>query len=167
MIGIETRRRVASIARAALENEAEILTADARGTAMPRAHTVLLFDVLHLMPAADQEALLAALVTSLEAGGVLVIRDADASAGWRFAAVRIGNRLKAFAIGRWRQDFHFRSSADWLACFSKLGLSADVHPMGAGTPFGNVLFRVTAKEAALHAPAPAAPAPTSRRAPVA
>jgi SAM-dependent methyltransferase len=142
LIGIETRPRVASIAREALGDEAEILTLDARGAEMPRADVVLLFDVLHLMSAADQESLLASLVRTLEPGGAIVIREADASAGWRFATVRLGNRLKALAIGRWRQTFHFRSAAGWLACFERLGLRAELRPMGKGTPFGNVLFRV-------------------------
>jgi SAM-dependent methyltransferase len=143
MIGIETRPRVAAIARAALGGEAEILTADAREAGLARADVVLLFDVLHLMGSADQDALLSSVATSLEPGGVIVIREADAAAGWRFAAVRVGNRLKALAIGRWRQEFHFRSASEWLACFARLGLRAEVRPMGSGTPFGNVLFRVT------------------------
>ena len=161
MVGIETRERVAAIARAALEGEAEIVSADARTTPLPRAHAVLLFDVLHLMPTRDQESLLASLLASLDDGGVIVIREADAGAGWRFTAVRIGNRVKALAIGRWRQTFHFRSAAEWRDCLVRLGMRVETQPMGKGTPFGNVLFKVTK---ANH-PAPAGPAPTSPRAP--
>jgi uncharacterized protein (DUF2062 family)/SAM-dependent methyltransferase len=161
MVGIETRPRVASIAAAALQGDAEIVAADARSAAMPRAHVVLLFDVLHLMPAGDQETLLRALAASLEEGGTLVVREADASAGWRFAAIRAGNALKALAIGRWRQTFHFRSGAEWLACFARLGLHADIQPMGQGTPFANVLFRVTPLAAGA-----GDAAPTSRRGPL-
>ena len=144
MVGLEMRPRVARIARTALGDEAEILTVDARSSSMPKAHAVLLFDVLHMMAADEQESLLASLAASLQPDGMIVVREADASAGWRFAAVRIGNRLKALAIGRWRQSFHFRSTTEWLTCFEKLGLRAEVRPMGEGTPFGNVLFRVTA-----------------------
>jgi hypothetical protein len=144
MIGIEHRPHVAAIARAALGDDAEIQTADARGRGTVAARVVLLFDVLHLIPAADQETLLASMADSLEAGGVMVIREADAAAGWRFTAVRVGNRLKALAVGQWRQTFHFRATSEWLACFDRLGLAAEVRPMGQGTPFGNVLFRVTA-----------------------
>jgi hypothetical protein len=70
------------------------------------------------------------------------VREADASAGWRFATVRVGNRLKALAFGEWRQREHFRTTDEWLACFASHGLDAEVRPMSDGTPFANVLFRV-------------------------
>jgi hypothetical protein len=108
------------------------------------ASAVLLFDVLQLLRPDDQEALLAGMAASLEPGGVVLVREADASAGWRFTAVRVGNRLKAFAVGTWRrQSFHPRTEAEWRDCFARLGFRAAVWPMGEGTPFANVLFRLT------------------------
>jgi len=141
MIGIETRPRVAAFARAALQGEADVRTLDARDAGLPASNVVLLFDVLHLMKAADQERLLAAVLESLRPGGVVVIREADAGAGWRFAVVRAGNRIKALAVGEWKQTFHFRTTTEWMACLERLGFSAEVRQMGQGTPFGNVLFR--------------------------
>jgi SAM-dependent methyltransferase len=142
MIGVETRPRIAAMAAAALAGEAEIVSDDARTSALPRSHVVLMFDVLHLMSASEQEALLSSAAAALEPGGVIVVREADASAGWRFRAVKKGNRLKALAVGEWRQQFHYRSASEWMACFAGLGLRSDVRPMGEGTPFGNVLFRI-------------------------
>jgi uncharacterized protein (DUF2062 family)/SAM-dependent methyltransferase len=144
MIGIETRPRVAAFARAALQDEAEVVTLDARERDLPSADVILLFDVLHLMPFTDQEQLLRAVTLALRPGGVIVIREADAGAGWKFGVVRAGNRIKALAVGEWKQTFHFRSASEWMAVFDRLGLSADVRQMGQGTPFGNVLFRVEA-----------------------
>jgi uncharacterized protein (DUF2062 family)/SAM-dependent methyltransferase len=144
MIGIETRPRVAAFARAALQDEAEVVTVDAREGELPSADMILLFDVLHLMNAADQEQLLRAVKAALRPGGAIVIREADAGAGWRFGVVRAGNRVKALAVGEWTQTFHFRSAPEWMAMFDRLGLSADMRQMGQGTPFGNVLFRVEA-----------------------
>jgi uncharacterized protein (DUF2062 family)/2-polyprenyl-3-methyl-5-hydroxy-6-metoxy-1,4-benzoquinol methylase len=143
MTGIELRPRVAAFAREALAADADIVALDAREADLPPADVVLLFDVLHLMPLADQEAMLQSLVASLRPQGVLVIREADAAAGWRFTVVRLGNRLKAIGVGRPRQTFHFRSSREWLELFGALRLTAEVRQMGQGTPFGNVLFRVT------------------------
>src|SRR5262249_568157 len=61
MIGIETRRRVATIAHHALEGAATVIEGDARVTALEPARAVLLFDVLHLLPPGDQESLMASI----------------------------------------------------------------------------------------------------------
>jgi SAM-dependent methyltransferase len=140
MVGVETRARVAAIARAALGADAEIIAADARTAPLPDADVVLLFDVLHLMPAGDQDMLLAAIVRHLAPGGVLLVREADAGAGWRFRCVQFGNRLKAIAVGRPRQAFHFRTAGEWVATLARHGVHAETRAMGQGTPFGNVLL---------------------------
>ncbi len=59
LVGIETRPRVAAIARQALGEAAAIVEGDARTHVPDGARVVLFFDVLHMMPAADQEQLLA------------------------------------------------------------------------------------------------------------
>ena len=143
MAGIETRRRVASLARAALDGDAEIIEGDARTLAMTRASAVLLFDVLHLMRPEEQEALLTETAARLEPGGVVLVREADASGGWRFTAVRLGNRLKAIVFRTRHQSFHARTAAEWRECFTRSGFRAEAHPMGGATPFANVLFRLT------------------------
>ena len=143
LVGIETRPRVAAIARRALGEAATIIHADAREHAPSRCRAVLCLDVLHMMPFEDQEGLLARYADALEPGGVIVVREADSSAGWRFAAVSAGNRAKALAFGNWTQSFHFRSAADWETLFESLGFHVAQFGSGAGTPFGNVLFALT------------------------
>jgi hypothetical protein len=101
---------------------------------------VLCLDVLHMMPFSDQEQLLARYAEALEPGGVIVVREADASAGWRFLAVSAGNRAKALFFGHWKQTFHFRAAADWHALFENLGFDVGRVGTGDGTPFANVLF---------------------------
>ena len=142
MAGIETRRRVASIARAALEGDAEIIEGDARTLSIEPASAVLLFDVLHLMRPEEQEALLTETAARLKPGGVVLVREADASAGWRSTAVRLGNRLKAIALRTRQSSFHARTEAEWRECFAQRGFRTDVRPMGGG-PFANVLYRLT------------------------
>jgi uncharacterized protein (DUF2062 family)/2-polyprenyl-3-methyl-5-hydroxy-6-metoxy-1,4-benzoquinol methylase len=140
LIGIETRPRIAAIARQALGGRAAIVEGDAR-TLLPPAFTVaLFFDVLHMMPAVDQEALLESAARSVEPGGVILIRETDATAGWRFNAVRLGNRLKAIAGGNWRQTFHFRTAAEWTLLSNGLGFDVERRGTSEGTPFANVLF---------------------------
>jgi SAM-dependent methyltransferase len=143
LVGIETRPRVARIAREALGADATIVQADARAITIEPCRVVLLFDVLHMLAAAGQEALLSAIRTALEPGGVALIRDADASCGWRFTMIRLGNRLKAVLFGHWTQAFHFRTRDEWLACFAACGLAARVRALEGGGLFANVLFEVT------------------------
>ena len=142
MVGIERRPRVARIAADALKEDAEIVGADAQSEALPSADAILLFDVLHLIPGPAQDAMLARLRAAVTPGGVILVREADAAAGWWFHVVRLANRLKALALGSWRQPFCFRTRAEWLACFAAHGFDAEARiPEDARSP--NVLFRLT------------------------
>lgn len=143
LIGIETRPRIAAIAARALDGEAEIHTGDIRDTGVPEADVVLLGDVLHMLPEAAQVEMLRAIRRALRPGGRLFMRDADADAGWRFLAVRVGNRLKALVTGKWRQVAAYRSADGWLRALAEAGFDGEVRPMGAGTPFGNVWIAAT------------------------
>src|SRR5688572_10173813 len=80
LVGVELRPHRARLARAALGSDAEIVETDARTLSAGTARVVLLFDVLHMMPRPDQDALLAAAVRALEPGAMIVVREADASA---------------------------------------------------------------------------------------
>jgi O-methyltransferase involved in polyketide biosynthesis len=101
---------------------------------------VLLLDVLHYLPATAQEDLLRRVADTLEPGGLLLIRDADAAGGLRFLATRIQERTCALARRHWRQRFHYRSAEDWRGLLRGLGLEVDVAPMAEGTPYSNVLI---------------------------
>ena len=147
LIGIEMRARVARLASLALGDAAAVVHAAAPAGLPERFSAALLFDVLHLMSPSAQATLLADIIARLEPGGVVLVREVDRAAGRGFTAVRLGNRLKALAGGRWRQPFHFRSTSEWQTLFEAAGLSVEVRPMGDGTPFANVLFRlIKAKE---------------------
>lgn len=143
LIGVELRPKIARLAADALGSDAKILAGDARELAFPHADAILLFDVLHMLPPGDQVPLLRALVARLSPNGVVLVREAEAGAGWAFQAVRLGNTVKAIATGNWGQRFAFRTSAEWLGIFQSAGFHAAVRPMGAGTPFGNVLFTLS------------------------
>lgn len=140
--GVEPRAGVARLARLATAGRAAIHQVDGRVYAFPPASAVLCFDVLHMMPPADQERLLARIREALHPAGVLLVREADAASP-RFWRVRAGNRLKALAIGAWRQPLCFRTAGEWEALFGRLGFAATrVASSGQGA-FGNVLFRLT------------------------
>lgn len=140
MVGIETSLKAAAVARSALGAEAEIHTADLLDAPLPPARAALLLDVLHYLPAAAQEELLARMAAALAPGGLLLIRDADAAGGWRFAATRIQERASALARRHWRQRFHYRSALQWQRLLEATGFQVDLAPMAEGTPYANVLL---------------------------
>ena len=143
MVGIETRARVATLARTALGVDAEIIHAFAPAGLPDAISSALLLDVLHLMPHDEQQQLLLEVKTRLAPGGVLVIREADAAGGWAFQAVRLGNLLKNLAVGNWKQAFHFRTADEWQRLFAQQGWRVETYAMNEGTPFANVLFRLS------------------------
>ena len=144
MVGIETRPRPAASARKALDGEAEVIHGDVRTLPLEPARAVLLFDVLHLLESDEQEALLGALAVRLEPAGVVLIRETDPAVGWQFTAVRAGNALKALLFRtRKTQTFNPRTQTEWRDCFARHGFRSETQPMGDGTPFANVLFRLT------------------------
>jgi SAM-dependent methyltransferase len=140
LVGIELRPRVVALARKALGCDAEIVRADLRGLAFEPADVIVIMDVLHMMRGDEQEKVLHAAARALRPGGALLVREADRGAGWRFRAVRLGNRITALSRGHWRQAFAFRSEAEWRDLIGSCGLTVERVPLGTGPVFGNVLL---------------------------
>jgi uncharacterized protein (DUF2062 family)/trans-aconitate methyltransferase len=139
--GIETGPKAVKAARAALGDQARIDVANLQDDSeLPPSRVVLLLDVLHYLPAGAQEDLLRKIAGTLEPGGLLLIRDADAGAGWRFTATRIQERSCALARRHWKQRFHYRSAAEWSRLLESMGFTVDLQAMSMGTPYGNVLL---------------------------
>jgi uncharacterized protein (DUF2062 family)/SAM-dependent methyltransferase len=144
LVGIEQRRRAAMVARDALDGEAEVIEGDARTTPLVAADAVLVIDVLHFLRAAEQEVLLGALAARLAPDGVVLVREADPGAGLRFRAVRTGAFLTRLLSGAWKPHAsHFRTPAEWRACFTRHGFRTEMRAIGDGGLFSNELFRLT------------------------
>lgn len=140
LYGIESSPKAVAAARKALGDRARVELADLRDAPFPAARAVLLLDVLHYLPTADQEELLDRVAAALEPGGMLLIRDADAAGGWRFTATRIQERACALARRHWGQRFHYRSAAQWRRLLESRGFLVESRPMAEGTPYANVLL---------------------------
>jgi trans-aconitate methyltransferase len=140
LLGIERAPKRAAAARSALGGAAEVRQGDLAAAEIPACDAALLLDVLHYLGAADQAALLDRSARALVPGGVLLVREADAAGGLRFALTRAAERLAALARGRWRQRFHYRSAGEWARLLAARGLEVETRPMGRGTPFANVLL---------------------------
>ena len=139
LCGFDIRKREVSIARKALLGEAQIEAADLRSVQLPSCSAAVILDALHYMEPRDQEALLVKVARAIEIGGSIVLREADASGGRGFEAVRWSEALRATLRGGWRQRFHYRSAADWAQRIASLGFETRTQEMGGRTPFRNVL----------------------------
>jgi SAM-dependent methyltransferase len=138
--GMELRQKDAAIARDTLALDATILNADIRTEAIPACQVAFLLDVLLYMDKAAQEALLQRVAQALQPKGILIIREADASAGFRYLVTWLGERFCALGRGHWRQQYFYRRQQDWATLLAALGFKVETYPMSQGTPFANVLF---------------------------
>jgi SAM-dependent methyltransferase len=139
--GIEMRPRVARRARVVLDSAATIHEIDLSAWPVPSCDAVLLFDVLHLLTRDAQDRLIDQIAKAMPAGGVLIVRDADAAAGWKFQMVRAGNRFNALWQGRFRRSFCFDSVAGWSARFARAGFVVEAVTRHDSGLFGNVLLQ--------------------------
>jgi uncharacterized protein (DUF2062 family)/SAM-dependent methyltransferase len=153
LIGIESRVRQARRAAHALGQDADIVSDQRDDRVLRDASTVLVVDTFQSLRRDDQDALIERLGTALAAGCVIVVRDVDAAAGWW---TRLRERLKAVGAGDWRPR-HFRSRAEWIACFRRQGFEVEDRSTAIGArPASRFTLRMAAD----------GPASTRRRAPL-
>ena len=138
--GIELDPNRASVAQHALVNQARVTRHDIRDAAFPPCSAIVLIDVLMYLEERDQFRVLEKAAAALDPGGVLLLREADASAGYAFLMTRWSERLLETLRGRWRNRLHYRGAVQWTGLLEALGFSVTTEPMSAGTPFANVLF---------------------------
>jgi len=140
MIGFDASARAVGRARRALGDAARIERADLRTVALPVCDAIALFDVLHYVEAAAQEAALVRCAQSLTPGGVLLLRVNDAGAGWRYALTRGADQLATLARTRTWPRLQCRRVGEWIGLLERCGFRVAAQPADAGTPFANALL---------------------------
>jgi len=108
------------------------------------ADTVLLVDVLHYLPHAAQDELLAWAADLVRPGGRLVVREATKGAGWRSLVtvlVERISRLVRFNLGDATAVRDVRRA--YVPILEAKGLSCTVTSCWGSTPFANVLLVAT------------------------
>lgn len=138
--GIELDPDRAVVAQRALVNHAQVTRHDIRDATFPPCSAVVLIDVLMYLEERDQLRVLEKAAAALDPGGVLLVREADAGAGYAFLMTRWSERLLEILRGRWRNRLYYRGAVQWTGLMEALGFSVTAEPMSAGTPFANVLF---------------------------
>jgi SAM-dependent methyltransferase len=138
--GIELQARDAERARVALgASGGHIVCGDVRTQGFPASDTVVVLDVLHYLPPAAQEAVLARACAALVPGGRLLLRVGDAEARRGYAFSRWVDRFVS-AFRRGAPPTQGRPVSDWIDQLRALGLQVEARPMSQGTLFANVLL---------------------------
>jgi SAM-dependent methyltransferase len=138
--GIELMPRAVSRARPALAAVASVEVGDIRTADFRAADTVVIFDVLHYMDTASQQAVLGRVRATLSAAGVLLLRIGDAGGGLPFRISNWVDRTVLAVRGRGSVRLRCRSLTEWIGLLERLGFRTDAIPMSANTPFANVLL---------------------------
>ena len=146
--GVESWRAAARRAQITLGERASILLADLRDASLPDADVVVLIDVLHYLTADDQIALLRRVSHCLRGGGVLILRVADTSAGWRFRAGVAADMLGSLMTTGMLLAHHHRSIDGWMQLLAELGFEPSIEPVAKEKSFANVVLWATSKDPA-------------------
>jgi SAM-dependent methyltransferase len=157
--GIELMPRDVERARRALGgmlgDAATFVCGDMRHVPFPASDAAVILDVLHYIPVAGQDALLARVRAALRPGGRLLLRVGDASARRGFRASQWVDAVVTFVRGHRVTPAFGRPLADWTAALQRLGFRVQAVPMSAGTPFANVLLVAQLPEPSTQPPADA------------
>lgn len=143
VFGFDFDARKVAVARTAAQGLAGVRfeTGDVREQPLAAADTILLIDVLHYLPADEQDALLERAGNALRPAGRLVVREVDAAHATRSFWTR-GLERVATLIGynRSAASLHFRSMTELCARLEALGLGCEVEDAGLGGVLTNRLI---------------------------
>lgn len=113
---------------------------------------IVIIDAIHYLTPDEQVAFLDHARKALMPGGVLLIRDVDASAGKTFFINRLYEKMMTGLGFTMAKNLNFRSQAEWLNLLEKAGFDCTTEPC-CRFPFADRLFvcRLRAAQTALAA----------------
>ncbi len=141
--GFDPDARKLELARAAAGGDGRYEVNDLAGYAPAPGSldSVLLIDVLHYLPAAEQDAALLRAKAWLRPGGRILIREVGQRSRLGGVLTRFAERLAtATGYNRASRPLGFRPLHDLVAHLEALGFDCDVDDASAGTPFDNALI---------------------------
>lgn len=138
--GIELHADRVQAARRALGGSVRVDLRDLRDFDFQPCSVILMLDVLLYLGEAEQQRLLEQAAGALEPGGLLLLREADAGAGFAFQVTKWSERIAGALRGEFSEQLHYRSAVQWIAELAGRGFAVSAQPMSEGTPFANVLF---------------------------
>lgn len=120
--------------------EADFRVADVAQAELPTADTILLIDVLHYLPLAEQDALLVAARHALAPGGRLLVRELDGDPSARSGVTRFFEWMgRKIGVNRGRATA-YRPARAVTELLERQGLRCQIQGASESTPFANVLI---------------------------
>jgi len=112
---------------------------DVQATGDFRGHVVL-FDVLHYLPAARQAVVLEQLADHVAPGALCLIRATPRDTNWRFRLTQVQEFL--LRATQWMKSgaIHYPTIEEIVAPFHARGFTCEVRPLWGRTPFNSYLF---------------------------
>jgi 1-acyl-sn-glycerol-3-phosphate acyltransferase len=148
-VDVDPARIAAARVAAGADPGLSFTVADGEDVALPEAEAVTCIDVLHYLPSARQDALIARLCAAVAPGGVLYVRDPEVGRGFASWWTATTERLFV-ALGRHRGGgVHVRGGAALAAAIGRHLADVRIERSGTG-PFANVL--VSARRPVASAP---------------
>lgn len=141
--GCDLDARRVRAAHGALEGyDSNVELADARRFEVSGAGLILLIDVLQYLSLEDQQALLARCVAALRPGGILIIREPDTSAGWRWWMTQALD-LVAVKLHRAASRPSYQHADTLAATLAAAGLAVEARSYRNVLPLAHVVVRAT------------------------
>lgn len=110
-----------------------------------RGHIVI-FDVLHYLPAAAQGDLLTRVAAHVAPGALCLIRETPRDRSWRFRLTQIEELFIHAIFWMKSRAVYYPTVEEIIGPFERRGFSAEVRPLWGGTPFNSHLFVLRAPE---------------------
>jgi 2-polyprenyl-3-methyl-5-hydroxy-6-metoxy-1,4-benzoquinol methylase len=101
---------------------------------------IVLFDVLHYLPLAQQTSLLMRLAQCVAPGGLLVIRDCPDDKSVRFWMTCVAEKFAQAVSWNLSASFHFPSRERITEAFDENEFESESRPLWGKLPFNNHLF---------------------------
>ncbi|HSI11922.1 MAG TPA: class I SAM-dependent methyltransferase [Chthoniobacter sp.] len=108
-----------------------------------RGHVVL-FDVLHYLPAERQTALLEKIATQVAPGALCLIRATPRATNWRFRVTQVQEFFLRASLWMKSGAVHYATAEEILSPFRARGFECQVRPLWTRTPFNSYLFAMRA-----------------------
>lgn len=120
---------------------------DMREADLQGAQVIVVLDVLHYIPFADQDDLLDRIRAALPPDGMFITRVGDAAGGLLFRISQWVDRCMSFAQGHRLGRMWCRPVSEWTQALARRGFSVEARRMSTGTPFANVMLVARPQEA--------------------